>query len=769
MALFKAHWWTWKTERLYLDNMNQQAMVRALTGPALDLGLSTSAFMLQVYATVIFAGNMPLITIAGALALWVNFFADKIALLRLQRRPPFLGTALIRAVVEYLPFAIALHTGIAIYTISQMQQLSPNRPSLSALKAAASRSPPASPTRSPAASAGAQAMRVLAAGLAQAPPAAPLAPAAAPWSLWRLLAGLLGVGMGAQPPAGALRGSLPHAASPSLAAQPSTHWLGLQARALQEDLATQAPSPSPAPAPLPSPGAWPVESPSALPSPATPSAMPSSEPSSALFDSTPSGTPSSTPSAIPAADDPYGYGSYSYDYYFDTLPTFLPPLPPVVSTTGCTCKSNCFVTPQLSGAYTSSCLVHTSADLQSASPTPLALPSSAPAAVDRCSAGSSQLKLNTRMAGLEAPCSVPSYGVSNSGCNCTSACGHYNWVSKPYWQQYKTSGSYYYSDDDLNLIFNNLMTCEVDASCMSPYIIAGATRSGFYDFCYAPLSQTCNRTRAAYTTYCQLYFYVPACNDPKRPLSGNLLAMGRLLTPSPGVTVTFSFIDQQFLKALDPTTSAPKAETRGQGILQQPACSPLNATSSSSLGVFGRLLDASTLPLIVALAFVLCLFFVGAFHIAFSVAANCIAAALVLRKEGRHGEAARRKAAESAVLVKPSKGSKGEYTVSFKQVRHGLERRASPLPLSPARAPLLPAHPAPLLFPPPPLLSGAGWRAGKDYPPRGLVRAEARGPQLLAPRAAPRVRGAQPVCRAPRGAPQAAARRPGVCRGGRRV
>ena len=113
----------WHNSALYLSNLYQAPLVQTLQGPVMDFSTRASEVFTVFYVTVVFMANMPLMTIAGLTALASGYWADKLFLVRLHRRPPFADSALIESLVEYIPLAIVAHLGVAIWTLSAMQLL----------------------------------------------------------------------------------------------------------------------------------------------------------------------------------------------------------------------------------------------------------------------------------------------------------------------------------------------------------------------------------------------------------------------------------------------------------------------------------------------------------------------------------------------------------------------------------------------------------------------------------------------------------------------
>ena len=74
----------------------------------------------MLFVTYTFMAPMPLMAVAGCIAFTVAFWADKLFMTRLHRRPPFTSTALINAVVDMLPVSAILHVGLAAWVVGTM-------------------------------------------------------------------------------------------------------------------------------------------------------------------------------------------------------------------------------------------------------------------------------------------------------------------------------------------------------------------------------------------------------------------------------------------------------------------------------------------------------------------------------------------------------------------------------------------------------------------------------------------------------------------------
>ena len=156
-------------------------------------------------------------------------------------------------------------------------------------------------------------------------------------------------------------------------------------------------------------------------------------------------------------------------------------------------------------------------------------------------------------------CALPSFGLTNRGCNCTSACAPRAALS--------TTGR---------------AACAVDVLC--PASFSGASLSGWWDFCDVPTA-----VRAEPLPYCALRFFDPVCQTANASAPEDLKNLGKYLAVA-GSNYSFSFLGAAFTKTVLGGGSGATSTGRGAALG--------SATSASVAAVeVGRAILASTISL----------------------------------------------------------------------------------------------------------------------------------------------------------------------------
>ena len=113
----------WRNGALFLSNVSSAKMEADLSGPPFDFALRSAQLLNVLFVTFTFMVPMPLMAVAGFVAFAAAFWADKLFMTRLHRRPPFTTTALISAVVDMVSAAAILHVGLGAWVVGTMDSL----------------------------------------------------------------------------------------------------------------------------------------------------------------------------------------------------------------------------------------------------------------------------------------------------------------------------------------------------------------------------------------------------------------------------------------------------------------------------------------------------------------------------------------------------------------------------------------------------------------------------------------------------------------------
>lgn len=113
----------WRDSRLYLTNASETTLAAMLTGPHMDFPVRSAQLMAVLCVCFVLSCNLPLMYVAGLLALVGAFWADKLFMTRLYRTPPFSGATVVAKMIGYMPLALLVHLGVALWVVSSMQLL----------------------------------------------------------------------------------------------------------------------------------------------------------------------------------------------------------------------------------------------------------------------------------------------------------------------------------------------------------------------------------------------------------------------------------------------------------------------------------------------------------------------------------------------------------------------------------------------------------------------------------------------------------------------
>lgn len=243
----------------------------------------------------------------------------------------------------------------------------------------------------------------------------------------------------------------------------------------------------------------------------------------------------------------------------------------------------------------------------------------------------SALGYSATLKGLVDACTIPTFGFTNRGCNCTTPC-------------------------TVSSKLGPVKACEVDPLCPSSYL-SSASASGWYDFCDTPSSK---QPSAVVLSYCDINFFRAECQNASVPIAKDVQALGALLTIK-GSNYTFSFLDVTFAKTIGAGGSGPTSSGRSSGGFSVPGSGLLASvdvgrmTSRSSVPLFGAMV--STITVVAAIAFV-------------TTALSLLSVCFAVCKASRRKKTSLRQALESTAHV-AKKGSKATFTIPLSLALRG--------------------------------------------------------------------------------------------------
>ena len=184
-----------------------------------------------------------------------------------------------------------------------------------------------------------------------------------------------------------------------------------------------------------------------------------------------------------------------------------------------------------------------------------------------------RLAYSPTLRGLVDACAMPSFGLTNRGCNCTTPCAV--------------------------TALSPGVACEVDPLCPSAFASSLAA-SGWWDYCDAPAA----RVAPPVLSFCDINFFLPQCQNASVPLASDVKQLAALLTV-PGSNYTFSFLDVTFAKTLG---------AGGVGATSAGRSAGMGTPGASFIAVDAtRAIMTASLPLLSALGLTSTLFILGAF------------------------------------------------------------------------------------------------------------------------------------------------------------
>ncbi|KAF1331981.1 Methyltransferase, partial [Globisporangium splendens] len=87
-------------------------------GPKFDLAARYAQTLTSIFITYLFSAGMPLLHLAGFFAMLMTYWADKFTFLRIARSPPLYDRQVATAAGSLLPYAVLLHSVVAMWMFS---------------------------------------------------------------------------------------------------------------------------------------------------------------------------------------------------------------------------------------------------------------------------------------------------------------------------------------------------------------------------------------------------------------------------------------------------------------------------------------------------------------------------------------------------------------------------------------------------------------------------------------------------------------------------
>ena len=84
-------------------------------GPEFDLAGKYASVLNTIFTTLTFCSGLPIILLFSSLALFVQYWLDKIMLLTWYRKPAVMGPAIHSSIIRTLPFCVLIHAMFAVW------------------------------------------------------------------------------------------------------------------------------------------------------------------------------------------------------------------------------------------------------------------------------------------------------------------------------------------------------------------------------------------------------------------------------------------------------------------------------------------------------------------------------------------------------------------------------------------------------------------------------------------------------------------------------
>merc|ERR1712222_28984 len=98
---------------------DQVTLVALYAKPDFDISRRFASMLNTVFCTLTYSAGMPLLLPFASLCMWLNYWVDKLILLRFSRRPPHYYPKIAKQASQIMLFAVAFHCIGAIFMLGQ--------------------------------------------------------------------------------------------------------------------------------------------------------------------------------------------------------------------------------------------------------------------------------------------------------------------------------------------------------------------------------------------------------------------------------------------------------------------------------------------------------------------------------------------------------------------------------------------------------------------------------------------------------------------------
>jgi hypothetical protein len=125
-ALFKTLQWR---RKLPARVLSQAHLLELYEGGEMNAPGRLASMMNIAFVTYVFSTGMPLLTVVGAFAFFVGYWADKLLFTQYFRLPPLESTRSVARIFSYLPIAVLLHLALGAWALGTAWKASGGPPS----------------------------------------------------------------------------------------------------------------------------------------------------------------------------------------------------------------------------------------------------------------------------------------------------------------------------------------------------------------------------------------------------------------------------------------------------------------------------------------------------------------------------------------------------------------------------------------------------------------------------------------------------------------